>query len=161
MKKTELQEKVREAHTRLTKALEGLSEADATRVGLNANWSVRDALSHIVAWEVEGARIVSEIQAGTWQAQQLDEQGIDDFNARAVSERRARSMREVRDEFDKTHSHMESVIASLPDEIDEASPTYEYIAGVTAWHQASHAAQIEKYRKQGTAVGGQGAEQSK
>jgi uncharacterized damage-inducible protein DinB len=147
MKKTELQERVRESHGKLTRALEGLSEEEATRVGLNANWSVKDALSHIVAWEIEGARIVSEIQDGTWQAQQLDKQGIDDFNARAVSDRAGRSMREVRDEFDKTHSHMESVIASLPDEIDEATPTYKYIAGVTARHHASHAEQIEEYRK--------------
>ncbi len=69
-------------------------------------------------------------------------------------------MSEVRDEFDKAHSHMESVIASLPDEVDESTPTYKYISGVTVRHHASHAEQIEKYRKQETGVGGQGTGQN-
>ena len=53
MKKTELMERVREAHEKLTGALEGLSEEEATRTGLNPNWSIKDALSHISAWEIE------------------------------------------------------------------------------------------------------------
>ena len=82
MKKTELLERVYVAHERLTKALEGLTEEDATRVGLNAEWSVKDALSHITAWEIEGVRIISEIQAGVWKPQKFDKQAIDEFNAR-------------------------------------------------------------------------------
>ncbi|MCA1850403.1 MAG: maleylpyruvate isomerase N-terminal domain-containing protein, partial [Acidobacteria bacterium] len=65
MKKTEIQECLREAHKKLTGALEGLSEEEATRTGLNAQWSVKDALAHISAWEIEGARIIREIQEGT------------------------------------------------------------------------------------------------
>ncbi|HYP53551.1 MAG TPA: maleylpyruvate isomerase N-terminal domain-containing protein, partial [Pyrinomonadaceae bacterium] len=110
MKKTELMERVREAHARLVAALDGLSEEDATRVGLNANWSVKDALSHVVAWEVEGARIVGEIQQGTWKPHRLSQEEIDEFNARAVEERRGRSMREVTDEFNTAHQRMERVL---------------------------------------------------
>ena len=69
MKKREVEERVRESHSQLVKALEGLTEEQGTQVGLNPQWSVRDALSHIVAWEIQGANIVSEIQAGTWKPQ--------------------------------------------------------------------------------------------
>ncbi|MBA3767564.1 MAG: DinB family protein [Acidobacteria bacterium] len=150
MKKTEIEERVRDTHAQLAKALEGLTEEQGTRVGLNPEWSVRDALAHTVAWEIQGANIVSEIQAGTWKPQRLNKEMIDDFNAQAVEERRERSFGEVRDEFDAAHNRMQGLIATLPDEIDESSPTYKFIEGVTFRHMAHHAAQIEEWKqKQG------------
>jgi uncharacterized damage-inducible protein DinB len=146
MKKSEIVERMRASHRELTDALEGLSEDEGTRKGLNREWSIKDALSHINAWEIEGARNLREIQAGTWKPQRLSQQLIDDFNARAVEERSPRSWAEVREEFDRAHSEMEQVIAALPDEIDEKSPTYKFIEGVTFRHHAHHAAQIAKYR---------------
>ena len=147
MKKTELLERVREAHGRLVAALDGLDEAEATRTGLNENWSVKDALSHVVAWEVEGARIISEIQQGTWEPRRVSKEFVDEFNARAVGERRSRTMREVTDEFNTAHQEMERVLGSLPDEVDEKSPAFEYARAVTFRHHAHHAAQIEEFRK--------------
>jgi len=147
MKRTEIEERVRESHAKLAKALEGLSEEQGTRVGLNAQWSVRDALAHIVAWEIQGANNIAEIQAGTWKPQRLNREMINDFNARAVEDRRERSFGEVREEFDAAHGRMESLIASLPDDVDESSPTYKFIEGVTFKHLAHHATQIEEWRR--------------
>lgn len=146
MKKSEIEERVRASHTKLTEALDGLSEEEATRAGLNPQWSIKDALSHIAAWEIEGARIVRGIQDGTWKPERMNQQLIDDFNARAVEDRKARSFKEVREEFDRAHTEIQQLIASLPDEIDEKSPTYKYIEGVTFRHHAHHAEQIAKYR---------------
>jgi uncharacterized damage-inducible protein DinB len=146
MKKSEIEEHVRASHRKLTSALEGLSEDEGTRTGLTSQWSIKDALSHITAWEIEGARILREIQAGTWKPQRLNQELIDAFNERAVEERAARSYAEVRAEFDRAHSEMEQVITSLPDEIDEKSPTYKFIEGVTFRHHEHHAGQIENFR---------------
>ncbi|HEX8474181.1 MAG TPA: DinB family protein [Pyrinomonadaceae bacterium] len=154
MKKTELLERVREAHGKLTAALDGLSEAEATRTGLNENWSVKDALSHISAWEIEGTRMLEEIQRGTWKPQKFDKQMIDDFNARATEERRAASMAEVRAEFDAAHRRMEETLAALPDEVDEATPTYKFAEVVTFRHHTHHAAQIEEYKQRMKAEAG-------
>jgi uncharacterized protein (TIGR03083 family) len=147
MLKTEIQDRVRAAREKLIDSLDGLDEEQASRVGLTSEWSVKDALAHINAWELEGARIVSEIQNGTWQPQRLNKQQIDDFNARAVEERRTRSLDELREEFDAAHTRIEAVIASLPDEVDEKSPAYKYIEGVTFHHLPHHAELIEKYRE--------------
>ncbi len=147
MKKTEIEQRVGDSHAQLAKALEGLTEEQGTRVGLNSQWSVRDALAHVVAWEIQGANIVSEIQAGTWKPQRLNKEMIDDFNAQAVEDRRERSFGEVRAEFDAAHSRMQGLIATLPDEIDESSPTYKFIEGVTFRHMAHHAAQIEEWKQ--------------
>jgi hypothetical protein len=150
MKKAEMLERVREAHGKLTKALEGLTEAEATRTGLNEHWSVKDALAHITAWEIEGVRIISEIQAGTWKPQKLDKEKIDQFNAHAVESRRENSMSEVRLEFDEAHREMEHTIVNLlGEEVDESSPAYKFVEGTTWRHHTQHAAQIEKYRNEG------------
>ncbi len=146
MKKTEIQERIRSAHETLLKALDGLTEEEATRVGLTSEWSIRDAISHIAAWEFEGARIVDEIQAGTWKPTRLEPQQINDFNARAVDERRARTYAEVQAEFVAAHAKMESTVASLPDEVNEKSPAYKFVEGVTFRHHAHHAKQIEEFR---------------
>ncbi|MBV9209042.1 MAG: ClbS/DfsB family four-helix bundle protein [Acidobacteria bacterium] len=146
MLKTELQERVREAREKLVNALDGLDEERASRTGLTSEWSIKDALAHINAWELEGARIVSEIQAGTWQPRRLDKQLIDDFNARVVEERKERSFQELREEFDAAHARIEEAVASLPDEVDESAPAYKYIEGVTLKHLPHHAAQIEQFK---------------
>ncbi len=148
MKREELLERVRAGRTRLDGALDGLTEEAATRVGLNPQWSVRDALAHVVAWELEGVRIIRAIQDRTGKPPRLTHEMIDDFNARAVEERRARSLREVADELDAAHGAMVSLIESLPEEVDETSATYKYIEGVTFHHHESHAAQIEAWKQQ-------------
>ncbi|HEX8845078.1 MAG TPA: maleylpyruvate isomerase N-terminal domain-containing protein [Pyrinomonadaceae bacterium] len=147
MKKTELQERVRESHHKLTEALDGLTEEQATRTGLNPKWSVKDALAHISAWEIEAARIVREIQEGTWKPQRLNQEMIDEFNRQAVESRREHSMPQVREEFDAAHSDMERLIEALPDEVDESTPAYKYIEAVTFKHLTHHAAQIAEYKK--------------
>lgn len=147
MRRSELLERVREARGRLVAALEGFGEEEASRVGLNEHWSVKDALSHITAWEVEGARIVGEIQRGTWRPHRLGQEEIDSFNARAVEERRGRSLGELRQEFDAAHGRMERLLESLPEEVDETSPAFQYARGVTFRHHAHHAAQIEEWKK--------------
>ena len=146
MKRTDLQERVRETHDGLTAALEGLTEEEATRAGLNAQWSIKDALSHIAAWEIEAARIIGEIQAGTWKPQRLSHEAIDEFNRQAVESRRERSFPQVREEFDAAHQEMERIISSLPEEVDESSPAYKYIEAVTFKHFAHHGAQIKAMR---------------
>lgn len=145
MLKSELQQRVSEARERLVGVLDGLTEEQASRAGLNAEWSIKDALAHINAWELEGARIVTEIQEGTWQPSRPDKQQIDDFNARVVEERRGRTLSELRAEFDAAHARMEEVVATLPDEVDERTPAYKYIEGVTFKHFPHHAEQIEKF----------------
>jgi hypothetical protein len=147
MKKTELLARVRTAHAGMLHALEGLTEEDATRAGLNPNWSVRDALSHVVAWEKEGARAIEDIRAGTYQPRPFDKESIERFNEEAVTERRTRTFAEVRAEFDAAHHAIETVLESFPEEIEERTPAYKFAEGVTFKHLSHHAAQIEEWKK--------------
>ncbi len=147
MKRTEMLQRVHDAHAKLIDALDGLTEEQATRVGLTSQWAIKDALAHIAAWEFEGVRVVSEIQQGTYQPQRFSKQIIDDFNREASESRRDRSMSEVRGEFDAAHREILRVLESLPDEVDEASPAYKFAEAATFRHHAHHAAQIEEWKR--------------
>jgi hypothetical protein len=147
MTRSELLTQVGAAHDQLLAALDGLTEVEAERPGLNSQWSIKDALAHIVAWEEEGVRVVREAEGdGERKPGRLTKEQINEFNARAVEERRSVPMREISDEFNEAHASMLSLINSLPEEIDESSISYRYIYGVTIRHMAHHAAKIAEYR---------------
>lgn len=147
MNRAEIQKQMEESHNRLLRAIDGMTEEEAERKGLNPQWSVKDCLAHIAAWESVGVGVVEEIGKGTWKPQAIDREFIDGFNARAVEDRTERSMREVADEYNGAHASMEQAIASLPEELDDNSPAFHLIELLTAKHPAHHAEQIEEWRK--------------
>ena len=147
MKKTELLERVRTSHARLTAALEGLTDELAARTALNPQWSVKDALAHIVAWEREGAEAIGQIRRGTYERKPFNQEAIDKFNAEAVESRRERTMGEIREEFDEVHASFVDLLETLPEEVDEKSGVYKFTEGVAIHHHAHHATQIEEWKK--------------
>lgn len=146
MKKTELLGRVNKAHARLVRALDGLTEEEATRAGVTPEWSVRDCLAHVSAWENEGGRVMDEIVAGTYRPR-FEDDVIERRNAEAVEARRAHTFAEVEAEFRDAHARFSGQLERLPDEVDENTPGYKFIAGVTFDHMEHHAAQIEKWKK--------------
>jgi hypothetical protein len=147
MTKTELLEHTRAAHSALTKALDGLTEEQATQIGLTSQWSVKDALAHITAWLASGAGQIRDVQNGTWTPQKWDQETIDRFNADATEQWRNHSMTQARAEFASAYNEMEQVISSLPDEIDESSVTYKLVRAVALKHFPHHAGQIEEWKQ--------------
>jgi hypothetical protein len=148
MKRSDLQERVKESHNKLLMALDGFTEEQAAKPGVNPNWCARDALAHIVAWEFELSRILDEIRDGTYKPQKLPKEEIDEFNAKAVSTRHDWAMSEVADEYNAAHTQVDRAINELPDEVDESSRAYRWIEIVAIRHPADHATQIEEFRKQ-------------
>ena len=146
MRKAELLERARGAHGAFVGALEGLDEERAARVGVNPRWSVKDVLAHIAAWEAEAAGVLARLRAGE-AGPRLDRETIDGFNAAAVEERRARSFRELREEYDEAHRRITEALDALPEEVDESSREYRFAEVVAVIHPAHHAAQIEEWKK--------------
>src|SRR3712207_6012373 len=102
MKKSELLARVGEARARLDAALDGLSEEDATRVGVTPEWSVKDCLAHIAMWEREGVRVLPDILAGTYRPR-YDDETIERRNREAAAEWSNRSYAEVAGELRSAH----------------------------------------------------------
>lgn len=149
MKKSELLEMVGGAHAQLARALEGLTEEESARTGLTPKWSVRDALAHITAWELEGARVLQAIIDGTQRPRRYGGEEIERFNEEAVAARRGRSLAELVAEADAAHASMLATVGRLPEEVDENSARYKVTYGFTVEHMRHHAAQIEKWRGNG------------
>ncbi|HEX6624903.1 MAG TPA: maleylpyruvate isomerase N-terminal domain-containing protein [Pyrinomonadaceae bacterium] len=146
MKKSELLERSRGAHGALVSALEGLTEETAARVGVNAQWSVKDVLAHIAAWEAEGVRRFARAGEGGGAAK-LDKEAIDSFNAAAVEERRSKSFGELREEYEEAYRGLTGALEALPDELDESSREYRFAEIVAVIHPTHHAAQIEEWKR--------------
>jgi len=151
MKKAELLERAREAHEALTGALEGLTEETAGRVGVNPQWSAKDVLAHIVAWEEEGVRRFAEMSESGGAAK-LDKAAIDGFNAAAVEERRGKTFCELRAEYGEAYRRLAEALAGLPEEADESSREYRFAEIVAVIHPTHHAAQVEEWKKKMTSA---------
>lgn len=146
MKKTEVLEKVREAHERLSRALDGLSEEEAAQTGVTSQWSVRDALGHVVAWEFKGADVIGDILRGD-EPPLIDNETIERFNAEMVAARRGRTLAEVRAEAEDAHRRLVEVLEQLPEELDESSRLYRFTRIATFGHITHHTEQIEEWRR--------------
>jgi hypothetical protein len=146
MKKEELLGRVNEVHHRVTNVLSGLTERQVMRVGLNAQWSVKDLLAHLTSWKERGAAELVRMESGTWQPQKMEMEAVHQFNAEVVKLRRAHSVTVVRADFEKAHDEMLRLIAALPDEVDETSPSFRVVNGTSIRHVAHHAAQLVEWK---------------
>ena len=59
MRKGELLDRLAEERANLLRAIEGLEEGEMNLPGAEGEWSVKDLLGHIAAWERE-ARLVAQ-----------------------------------------------------------------------------------------------------
>jgi hypothetical protein len=146
LKKEELLGRVNEVHRRVTSVLNELTERQATRVGLNAHWSVKDLLAHLTSWKERGAAELVRIENGTWQPQKIEMEAVHQFNAAVINERRTLSMAVVRADFERAHDEMLRLIVALPDEVDESSPAFRVVNGSCIRHVAHHAAQLVEWK---------------
>ncbi len=85
----------------------------ATRRGVvGGDWSVSDLVGHIETWEEAALRTIEswpkDPDNPQWQA-------IDDFNAKHVESKRARSWQENWSSYQDTHKRLIDAVASIPD----------------------------------------------
>lgn len=96
----------------------GLTEAQMTEPGVTGEWSVKDILGHVTAWEVELLEHLPGIMAGRRPPKYSDRYGgIDAFNALKARETRARSLDEVLATFHSTHDQVLALVGDVPEEL--------------------------------------------
>lgn len=145
MKKEELAGRVNDAHRKIINVLNVLTDEQAARVGLNAEWSVKDLIVHLIAWKERGVAEFDLMAKGIWQPQKLEMAAIHEFNAAAVNRRRADLLADVRADFERAHAQINGLIAVLPDEVEEASPAFRAVNGTNIRHVEYHAAQLAEW----------------
>jgi hypothetical protein len=144
---------------RLEKSLVSLSEEEMVQPGVTGNWSVKDILAHIVAWE---QLLLSWHRSGI-QGQNVErppvgmsQRAIDELNQEIYEKHRDRCLEETKAEFSASYRQILAAIEEIPEEDMFVRGRYgwtgkltlaDYIAGNTCNHYAWAKAQIRKWRK--------------
>ena len=104
-----------------------LDEADMTEVAVHGEWTVKDVLAHLAAWEGLEAGWIEAVLAGEtpllyapgfewdpsdWQARVAT---IHRYNAHVLKETQKRSLDDVLADFRSTQQRMHSLIEQLPE----------------------------------------------
>ncbi len=98
-------------------------------------WGVREILAHIAGWEAEAARRLPLLAAG---AASL-EYDADAFNAAAVAAYGGQGLREVRDDLERVHARLVSLLDDLGEDLfAPGGAAHEWTVALDA-HSRRHA----------------------
>lgn len=95
-------ERYKKEHESLKKLVVSLSEEQVTKPNTVGEWSVKDIVAHLAAWNWEAIDEVERVlkNEATWQARYDDKKGESEFNRKEVKKRRGMSWKEVLKDFD-------------------------------------------------------------
>lgn len=135
-----------------------LAQVGANRMevpGAEGTWSVKDVVAHLTWYEravVDGAKQI--MSTGSFTRGGNDSAGMDERNARIVTESRARSVDDVLAEADEVFSQLVRVIAACPDDmlndpnlldLPDDIPPWMRVANNSYAHYRQHAESIRAW----------------
>ena len=138
---------------KLLAALEGLSDDEMARPGAVGQWSVRDVLAHLLAWEEEAIARLELLAADRPQdfARITNEQELDSWNASAHQRYAGLPLPEVMRRLEDVPGRVLAGLQSLSDErlsTDEGPvPVHNWLPDCTYAHEEEHCADILAWRR--------------
>jgi len=155
MRKSELLEELKSARAELLEALEGLTPEQMMRPGVVGFWSVKDMLSHLVAWESELVTALNQAQnkkiPSILRIEDIDEWNEEQYHANA-----RRLLDAALADFEGVHW----MLLKMVDEYNERDLTdnrrYSWMEGESLGylvedsaviHERDHAADIRAWRE--------------
>ena len=156
MTKDELIKKIEAGWNDLQAALDGLTEEQMHQPGVMGEWTIKDVLAHITAWQTRLITALFKAEKGF--APETTESGkaVDQLNERFYREMKDRSFDQVWDDLDSSYHQILTRLENWKDKdlFDpkrfrwmQGHPFAEYIAGDSYEHYAEHATQIRAWRK--------------
>jgi len=150
MGKTDFLARLDADRLRLLASIDGLSAEEMTASLAVDDWTVKDILGHIAAWEWEAVRVMEQISSG----QRPDLMDISDFDAwNAVQSAgwRERTLDEVLAELHASRTALTEAISQLEEGQLESPDAFPYGGGSLRqfldWHHdRHHAADLEAWR---------------
>lgn len=135
----------------LLHALEGLSDADLTRAGVDGAWSVRDILAHIAAWDRQVALALEAWLDGTTPPHAVPD--VAGFNAQVTAAASGASPVATLLVLARTHADVAAAVARAQGrsgeviDPDSGRPTtLGHLVDDMASHERAHAASILAWR---------------
>ena len=156
MTKDELIKRIETAWDSLQTALDGLTEEQMHQPGVVGEWTIKDLLAHITAWQSRLITTLFKAEKGFVPETTAGGKTVDQMNEKFYQEMRDRPFEQVWDDLDASYHQLLSRLAGWKEKdlFDpkrfkwmKGSPFVEYIAGDSYEHYEEHAAQIRAWRK--------------
>lgn len=157
--KAQLVARIRSAHVQMAALLASLSLTQMTQPGTEGEWSVKEVLAHLIAWE---QRVTRQLQAaarhesGRVPLFSADEpQDIDQLNAQIAARAASLSLAELREDCKRSLQELVQTLegfseadlfqpAGLSRWLD--APALEVIADASYEHYEEHLASLQRWR---------------
>jgi hypothetical protein len=155
--KAQLLKDIRRERRRLEQNLSGLSAQDMSRPGVTGEWSVKDILAHLVAWE----RLLLEWYGAGLRGESpntspvgMSRKAMDALNQHIFEQNRERGLDDVLAEFHASFQEVLAVAETMPEEELFARGRFDwtgrwtladYVAGNTCNHYAWANGQVRKW----------------
>lgn len=155
MTKSELLATLQASRKKLVAAIDDLSDVEQIEPGVIDDWSVKDLLSHLTAWEAELVKMLAQMRQGKRPAF-LDLGDTDALNAKWHKETKDRSLDRVMADFHAVRKQTLRRVEGFSDkELSDPKlykwlggrPLSEWIASETYEHEAEHAEHIRQWRE--------------
>ena len=111
----------------------------ADEPGVCGDWSVKQMVAHMTAWDWEGEPHFRALHSGGAEEQSYD---VDAFNAAAVAERRDQAWDETLDELRRANMTFAASLATVSTADRETNPRYASWLRAVTDHYEEHTAQI-------------------
>jgi hypothetical protein len=156
MTKDELIQKIESEWDNLQASLDGLTEEQMHQPGVVGEWTIKDILAHITAWQTRLITTLFKAERGV--TPEMTEAGktVDQMNEKFYREMKDRSFDQVWDDLDSSYHQLLSRLEGWKEKdlFDpkrfkwmKGDPFAAYIAGDSYEHYEEHAAQIRAWRK--------------
>lgn len=155
--KAELLEDIQVQRRRLQRSLDRLTRSEMLAPGMVGEWSVKDLLAHLTAWE---QLFLSWYQAG-WRGHEpttapvgMSRKAMDELNEQIYAQNQARNLDEILVEFTKSYQQLWVTIQEISEVDLFATGRYawtgsltlaDYIAGNTSNHYQWAKAHIQRH----------------
>ena len=152
MSRTELLQQIRDERRALEKVLSRLTHAQMLVPGVDGDWSIKDVLAHISAWERHMINWIGSHLIGEPPDVPLPWE-VDRMNAETFSQVREKPLSEVLEEFRQSYHDSLTLIESLTEkqlqtqysETWPLGPLWQGVAANTSFHYQEHRVDIEKW----------------
>jgi hypothetical protein len=157
MDKATLLDNISAGHEMLAKTLSPLHEAQMTATRVNGDWSIKDVLVHLTAWQ---QRLLAELQKAA-RGDKADMCGVDingeemdRLNEQFYQENKNRPLNEVLNDFYSTHTSMLAAVQAMSSEDltnpqrfawTDGKPLWQFIASETYEHILEHIGMIRRW----------------
>ena len=156
MKKDEILSELEDKREQFLDTIDGLSDQALQEPGVVGDWSVKDVMSHISAWEAELVKLL-------WQAKQgqkptsvhFSDKSVDELNALWYQETHSRPLDRVLADFSAVRRQTNRRVEAFSEsELNDdkrfpwlrGHPLWKWVASDSFEHEEEHAAQIREWR---------------